>query len=100
MGCAFLMNPSVILQNHDRIEDVFKARKSQIRMARLLGLMFILKYLTRRLTIGDIRDRCSSLVGCSGAVVLHSPPELAFDIDLPRDYRYAVQQFSAISERK
>lgn len=100
MGCSFLIDPTVVVRNLDRIENVFEARKSQARMASLLGSMFVLKYLTGHLSIADIKERCLSLLGCSGNVILHSPPELAFDIDLPEEYRYALRHFNAVSETK
>ncbi len=90
IGCGFLVNPTAIEANRDHIERVFAQRKSQVGMARLLGLPFIVKFLARRLTVSDIERRCCDMLGCSGKGVAGSPPELAFDLDHLADYRYAT----------
>lgn len=90
MGCAFLLDPEALIANKRHIERAYAARKSQLAMARLLGVRFTLRFLTRQLTISDIEERCLALLGCAGAAVRGSPPELAFDIDRPQDYRYAL----------
>jgi len=94
MGCAFLVNPAVFLANRAHLERAFAARKSKLKMARLLGLSFILRFLARRLTVADIEARCLAMLGCTGGGITGSPPELAFDIDGPREYRYAAEQFA------
>jgi molybdopterin-guanine dinucleotide biosynthesis protein A len=91
MGCAFLVNPQAIIAHRARIEQVFALRKSQIGMMRLLGLRFIARFLLRRLTIKDIERRCLEILDCSGGAIYGCPPELVFDIDLPEEYRYAVE---------
>ena len=90
IGCGFLVNPEAIQANRDHLEQIFAVRKSQVGMARLLGLGFIIRLLTHRLTVAHIEDRCVSMLGCSGKAVLQSPPELAFDMDSVQEYRYAI----------
>lgn len=90
MGCGFLVNPEAIQANRDHIERVFAARKSQIGMARLLGLGFIIRFLTHRLSVAHIEARCTNMLGCSAKGVFQSPPELAFDMDTVGEYRYAA----------
>ena len=90
MGCVFLVNPAAIARNRAMIERAFAARKSQIRMVRLLGPVFIARFLTRRLAIPHIEERCLKLLGCTGAGIRGCAPELALDIDRPEDYRYAA----------
>jgi GTP:adenosylcobinamide-phosphate guanylyltransferase len=94
MGGAFLVDPESIEANRNRIEAAFQARKSQIAMARLLGLGFIVKFLTGRLSIPDIESRCSKMLGCSCVAVPDSPAELAFDLDELTEYRYAAKHAS------
>lgn len=89
MGCAFLLNPAAIARNRSLLDSVFAARKNQLAMARLLGLPFILRYLTKRLTIPHIEQRCLGLLGCSGRGIQQAAPELAMDIDSITEYHYA-----------
>lgn len=91
MGCGFLVNPEAIRANLDRIEQGFAVRRSPIGMTRLLGIGFLLRLLTRTLSIAHLEARCTDLLGCSVKGVPDSSPELAFDLDYVREYRYAVK---------
>ena len=88
-GCAFLVSPNVLRRNRAHLEALFAARKNQIAMARLLGISFILRYVLRRLSIKDIEIQCRRILDCSGAAILNSAPELAFDMDTPEEYAHA-----------
>lgn len=91
MGCAFLINPVALEANRRHIDDIFAVRKSQLGMVRMLGLSFIARFLTRRLSVPHIQRRCSEIVGCSVCGVMNCAPELAFDIDSQDEYRYAIE---------
>lgn len=93
MGCAFLINPAVISANRPRVDEVFEARKSQLEMARMLGLGFIMRFLTHTLTVDRIQQRCSEILGCSVCGVHNSAPELAYDIDDQDEYFYALKVY-------
>lgn len=90
MGCAFLVNPRAVAANRALMERVFSARKSQLGMARLLGPGIIARFLTRRLTVDHVANRCRQILGCTAGGITGSAPELAFDIDRPEEYRYAA----------
>lgn len=91
MGCVFLVNPVAVLRNREHLERVYNARKSAAAMIRLLGPQFIIRFLCRQATVGDVQRRCEQILGYPGAAVLHCAPELAYDIDLPAEYEYAVR---------
>ena len=91
MGGVFLVHPDTLLGRRTRLEDVFAARKSQFRMACLLGPRFIMRFLTKRLTVADIESKGSDLFRCRGYAIRHSPPELAFDMDELKDYEYFMR---------
>jgi GTP:adenosylcobinamide-phosphate guanylyltransferase len=96
MACGFLLDPLAVRRNYTRIQQVFDARKSEMAMARLLGPLFILRYLTKRLRVEDIERRCTEILNCRGIAVRNAPPELAADIDTIEDYRHAVAHAGAI----
>ncbi len=98
MGCAFLVDPKAVIANRATIEQVFRARKSQMKMARLLGLGFIARFVTGKLDVGHIESRCRQILGCSACAVRGSAPELAFDIDGIEDYRWATRFVAAGAE--
>ena len=96
-GSVMLLRPAAIERNRELIERVFDSRKSQIAMARLLGLSFALKFLFRRLTIPDVEARASVITGCVCRALLDSDARLAADINNQADYEYALRQSAAIA---
>lgn len=94
-GCAFVFDANALLRARPHIERVFAKRKSKLGMARLLGIPFVWRWLTKTLTVRDIENKVRSLIGCEGAAVFGSPAELAFDIDYLEDYHYAAQLVNA-----
>lgn len=92
-GCLYSATPEGLRKAIHHIDRLFLNRKSKIGMARLLGWGFVYRLLTKKLTIRDIETKVVELLGCTGAAVPNSPPELAFDVDYIEDYHYAVQTF-------
>ncbi len=89
MGGLFQMRPDVLARNQSLLNAVFTARKSQARMAALLGPRLVWQFATRRLTLAAIVARAEHVLGCRVEVVLNTPPELAYDMDTADDYAYA-----------
>lgn len=89
MGGLFQIRPDVLARNQKLLNAVFTARKSQWRMAGLLGPRLVGQFATRRLTLAAIVARAERLLGCRIDVVLEMPPELAYDMDTADDYAYA-----------
>jgi hypothetical protein len=86
------LNAPALQKSRPHIEQAFAARKSQVAMARLLGPVFIVRFLFKRLTVAHILERCQRVLGCTGAPIRSCAPELAYDIDEVPEYRYALQQ--------
>jgi GTP:adenosylcobinamide-phosphate guanylyltransferase len=89
-GCAYVMDVKALQKAKPHIDRVFENRKSKLGMAKLLGPAFVLKWLTKRLTLVDVEAKIMNILGCSGAAVTGCAPELAFDIDYVDDYDYAI----------
>ncbi|MBI1756920.1 MAG: NTP transferase domain-containing protein [Fimbriimonas ginsengisoli] len=89
-GCVYLIDAEALRLARPHIERVFENRKSKFGMARLLGPVFVFKWLTKSLTVTDVEAKIKSLLGCTGRAIADSPPEFSFDIDYPEDYRYAM----------
>lgn len=79
---------------HDRIErfamQFFDARKSVWRMARLTGPMLLLQFAFRRLSVLQLETHARRLLGVPALAMRNAPPELAYDVDVLEEYRYAV----------
>lgn len=79
---------------HERIErfaaQFFDARKSVWRMARLAGPVLLLQFAMRRLGVGQLESHAQRLLGIPARAVRSAPAELAYDVDVLEEYRYAV----------
>lgn len=91
VGGASLVRPDALERSRPHLERVFAARKNQVAMARLLGPVFVARFLLRRLGVPHIERRCSDLIRVRGVAVRGGDPVLAFDIDTPKEWRYAVE---------
>jgi GTP:adenosylcobinamide-phosphate guanylyltransferase len=94
MGCCFVLNVETFMRIRPRVEEVFANRKSPIGMAKLLGGGFLLRFLTKQLSVPDIESKVTTLLSCSGRAVRGAAPELAFDIDDVDDFEYARSHWS------
>lgn len=89
-GGAFVIPPHA----HERIERFatrfFEARKSVWRMARLTGPSLLLQFVLKRLSIAGLEAHARRLLAVPAVAVRNSPPELAYDVDVLEEYRYAI----------
>jgi GTP:adenosylcobinamide-phosphate guanylyltransferase len=91
MGGAFLVDVIALQRSMPQIEKVFAQRKSVFGMAKLLGPVFLIKFIRKRLTVPDIEGKIRAMLGVTGTAVMGAPPELAYDIDALDDYEYAME---------
>ncbi len=94
IGCVFQLSSEALLRARPQIERLFELRKSNLALARAVGLGTILRLLTKQLAVKHLEDRCYKMVGCSGSAVIDAPPELAYDIDTLEDYQIALTHFA------
>lgn len=72
--------------------EFFRARKSALAMARLLGGALLLRFIVRRLRVADIEHRAERVLGVRAAAIRAAAPGLCFDVDTLADYRYACER--------
>lgn len=78
-----VFDPAVTSGRKGRFAEFAAARKSTLRMARLVGWRLLAGYVTRRLAVDDARRLLSRSVGFD-VVLLDVPfPEMGIDVDLP-----------------
>ena len=94
-GGVFLMTIRSLKIAMDHMEKVFEARKSKLRMAKLLGLKFVWDYLNKKLTVSSVEQKVMELLRVRGRAVPGSPPEMAYDIDFIEDYQYVLSSLKA-----
>lgn len=73
----------ILEENTALVEAASKARKQPWRVARLVGLPFLVRFLLKRVTLADIEHTATRLVGRPVKVLLSPNAELAMDADKP-----------------
>ncbi|MEZ0327541.1 MAG: nucleotidyltransferase family protein [Fimbriimonas sp.] len=94
-GCMYILDVQALRSSKPYIDKIFEVRKSKVGMAKLLGVGFLCKFLTKTLTVPDVERKIQSMLHCSGKAIEHSPPELAYDIDDLSDYEYAMKHLAS-----
>jgi molybdopterin-guanine dinucleotide biosynthesis protein A len=82
-GNLFLLSRGFIERQADRVEAAFAGRKNKLQLAGLLGFSFILRLLTRRLSLADIVKKGEELLGVPVKVVNSAHVGVCYDIDDP-----------------
>ena len=91
-GNLMLIRPSFLLERREWIEESYAARKSVLKIARLLGPGAILRLAVSQkmapnlLTLDWLENRISRLIGATGRALLCHAPELATDLDRASDF--------------
>lgn len=89
-GGAFAIPPRAAPAIEAFAVRFFDARKSVWKMARLTGAALLLQFAFRRLGIAQLEAHAQRLLGMEARAVRHAPAELAYDVDVYEEYRYAV----------
>lgn len=84
-GNLFMINPRVVPDCVQKAELFVECRKSPVKLAKLVGWRFLLKYLTGTLTLKDAEAKVSQIFGIRGMVVISPFPEVGIDVDKPSD---------------
>jgi len=86
-GNITFIKPDVFFQNKKLIKELFENRKSTWKYAKILGFKFILKFLFKTLTMGEIEKRVTNIIGYNSIAVMVSYPEIMIDLDKPSDLK-------------
>ncbi|MEG6617165.1 nucleotidyltransferase family protein [Peptococcaceae bacterium 1198_IL3148] len=94
-GNVFLVNPSVVPKCLEKGQQFVDLRKSPVKLCKMLGLGFLIKFLSRRLSLKEVERKASLLFGIKGQAVICHHPEVGLDIDKPSDLTMAVESLGA-----
>lgn len=84
-GNLFLIEPYIVEQCAQKGRQLVRLRKSPIKLSSLIGWMFIMKFLLRKLTLEEVEEKFSRLLGVKGKAVISPFPEVGIDVDKPSD---------------
>jgi molybdopterin-guanine dinucleotide biosynthesis protein A len=88
-GSLCVLNCELALRSEQIVRRAFKARRSQVGMAQMLGLAILLRHLSGRLRIEHILERIGNLTGGKVVAIRGAHPALAMDCDSVVDVEYA-----------
>jgi len=91
-GNIIFFKPEIFYENKKMIQELFENRKDMWKWAKILGFKFVLKYLLKIITLDEIEEKVSNLVGYKSIAVIVSYPEIMIDLDKISDYEL-VQKY-------
>ncbi len=84
-GNLFLVNPLKIESSVPLVRKFLEYRKNPLKMVSVLGTGFILRALSKRLTISSLESRFSELLKVKARAIISKYAEISFDVDKPGD---------------
>ncbi len=82
-GNLFMLNPAILDKSIYIAEQMISYRKSPAKMSKVLGIPFLIKLATGKLTIGDIESRASRLLNIRAKAIISDYADIGNDIDKP-----------------
>jgi molybdopterin-guanine dinucleotide biosynthesis protein A len=73
----------VLDKNRDLAAALSNARKQPWRIAGLVGVRFLVRFLLHRVTVADVEKTAERIIGAPVKIILDGSPELAMDADKP-----------------
>ena len=90
-GGVFLIPADASPRIRSFATQLFDARKAPWRMATIAGPLLLLRFMFGRLSIAQLEQRAKDVLHMNVLAVRDAAPELAYDVDVADDYRYAVE---------
>jgi len=80
-GNIFYVNPLIINKTFDIAEKLLDARKNPVKMAGLLGPVFVLGLFTGTLSIKKAEEEFSKITGVRAKAIISQYAEIGYDVD-------------------
>ncbi|MEW6202423.1 MAG: nucleotidyltransferase family protein [bacterium] len=90
-GNVVLVNPTVFEAHWALIERAMALRKSPLKLLRMLGIFFVLRFIFRQLSIANIESKVEKILGFHAAAVIVPHPEIGIDVDKESDYKIILE---------
>jgi hypothetical protein len=94
-GDLVMTRVDVALAQQALLRELMEQRKNPWQQARLIGLVPLIKLLSRRLTLAEAERIAGSALGVRGKVVVSPYAELAMDVDKPHHLEIARRELSS-----
>jgi GTP:adenosylcobinamide-phosphate guanylyltransferase len=93
-GNIFIASPEVTNADPELLSALANGRKAAWKLARVVGLRTLVKFLLRRLAIGDISELASRIAGYPVEIVVSPYAEMAMDVDKPQQVELLAAEVS------
>jgi len=93
-GDMVMARIEVVERNRQLIESLTSARKHPWRIAQVVGLGMLLKFIFRRVSFEDMERTASRIIGMPAKVILFDHAELAMDADKPHQVDILRAEFA------
>jgi len=90
-GNIVFFKPEIFFKQKMLIQELFNIRKSTWKYAKIFGFKFIIKFLLKTLTLEDIENKITKIIGCKSAAIMISYPEIMIDLDKISDFELIKQ---------
>ncbi len=87
-GNAFFLKPEIKYKVKDFFEKMLENRKNPAKMAKILGIGFLIKLALGTLSIEAIKRKVNKLLDINAAVVISPYPEIGNDVDKESDLQF------------
>ncbi len=94
-GNIFVVNPARIERSVPIMENFMAYRKNPFKLVTLLGPLFVIRFLSKRLTLPELEKRFSELLDLRARAVISDCPEISFDVDKPQDLEFVRRYLQA-----
>ena len=81
-GSVMLFNPAVVDRVRTFVDKVLAARKKPWLLAQLFGWSVVMKFASGRLSIAEMEEKVTEILGITARAVISPHPELALDVDV------------------
>ena len=88
-----MINPRWFFKNRDRLDIFIATRKKPLKLLRLLPFSFLIKFLTRRLSVADLEKELSRIMDCKARAVPCDLVEIGTDVDKISDLEAVNRAF-------
>lgn len=95
-GNLIMLKPEILDRSLNIARQMIEYRKSPVNMSRVLGLPFLIRLLSGRLSIVEVENRLSRLLNIKGKAIITEYAEIGNDIDKPEDIIMAEKYFGHI----
>lgn len=89
-GNLFILDPTLIKQFLPRLREVLAARKAPMKLAGIIGFGVLVKLLTGRLTVPELEEKVSSILGVKARALI--TPHAAIGTDMDKDADLALAE--------